>query len=97
MQSVSWQIEIARLAGGIQVCQGKSDSAQLVSGYPAGVVALIEPPQSSMAKRMKRSGVRPRGPGLLEAAADTTPLVGMLLLERHNLNIEGVALTLWVR
>ena len=54
MQSVSWQIEIARLAGGIQVCQGESDSVQLVGGYPAGVVALIEPPQPSMAKRTDR-------------------------------------------
>ena len=51
MQSVSWQIEIARLAGGIQVCQGESDSVQLVGGYPNGVVSLIEPPQPSMAKR----------------------------------------------
>ncbi len=51
MQSVSWQIEIARLAGGIQVRQGESDSVQLVGGYLAGVVSLIEPPQPSMAKR----------------------------------------------
>ena len=32
MQSVPWQIEIARLAGGIQVCQGEGDSFQLVGG-----------------------------------------------------------------
>ncbi len=51
MQSVSRQIEIARLAGNIQVCQGESDSVQLVGGYPAGVVSLMEPPQPSMAKR----------------------------------------------
>ena len=51
MQSVSWQIKIARLAGGIQIRQGESDSAQLVGCYPAGVVSLIEPPQPSMAKR----------------------------------------------
>ena len=51
MKSVSWQIEIARLAGGIQVCQGESDSVQLVCGYSAGVVSLKEPPQPSMAKR----------------------------------------------
>ena len=44
MQSVSRQIEIARLVSGIQVCQDEGDSVQLVGGNPAGVVSLIEPP-----------------------------------------------------
>ena len=51
MQSVSREIEIARLIGSIQVRQGEGDSVQLVGGYPAGVVSLIEPPQPSMAER----------------------------------------------
>ena len=59
MQSVSWQIKIARLAGGIQVCQGESDSVQLVGGYPAGVVSPKEPPQPSMAKRTDHALIIP--------------------------------------
>ena len=59
MQSVSGQIEIARLAGGIQVCQGESDPVQQVGRYPAGVVSLIEPPQPSMAKRTDHEQIIP--------------------------------------
>ena len=51
MQSVSRQIEIARLAGCIHVCQSEGDSVQLVGGYLPGVVSLIESLQASMAKR----------------------------------------------
>ena len=51
MQSVSRQVEIARLTGSIQVCQSEGDSVQLVGGYSPGVVSLIKPPQPSMAKR----------------------------------------------
>ena len=59
MQSVSRQVEIARLAGGIKVCQGESDAVQLVGGYPGGVVSLIEPPQTSMAKRTDHGTIIP--------------------------------------
>ena len=59
MQSVSRQIEIARLAGDIQVCQGESNSVQLVGRHPAGVVSLIEPPQPSMAKRTDHEPIIP--------------------------------------
>lgn len=44
MQSLPRQINIARLAGGIEVCQGESDPVQQVCVYPAGVVPLMEPP-----------------------------------------------------
>lgn len=59
MQSVSWQIEIARLAGSIQVCQGESDSVQLVGGYSAGVVSLIESSQPSMSERTDHESIVP--------------------------------------
>ncbi len=59
MQSVSRQIEIARLAGCIQVCQSEGDSVQLVGGYPAGVASLIESLQSSMAKRSNHDKIIP--------------------------------------
>ena len=51
MQSVPRQIKVARLVGDIEVRQGESNPIQLVGTYPAGVASLIEPPQSSMAKR----------------------------------------------
>ena len=60
MQSVSRQIEIARLAGCIQVCQSEGDSVQLVGGYPAGVASLIESLQFSMAKRSNQDKSVPR-------------------------------------
>ena len=59
MQSVSRQVKVARLAGGIQVRQGESDSVQLVCCYPAGVVSLIEPSQPSMAKRTNHGLIIP--------------------------------------
>ena len=59
MQSVSRQIEIARLAGCIQVCQSEGDSVRLVGGDPAGVASLIESLHSSMAKRSNHDKIIP--------------------------------------
>ena len=70
VQSVSRQIEIARLASGIQVCQGKSDSFHLVCGYPAGVVSHIEPPQPSMAKRTDHGLIIPCAGTVINGSAN---------------------------
>ena len=59
MQSVPWHVEIAGLAGGIQVCKGEGDSVQLVGGNPPGVVSFKEPPQSPMAKRTDHGPIIP--------------------------------------
>ena len=59
MQSVPRQIKFARLCGYIEIRQGESNPIQLVGTYPAGVASLIEPPQSSMAKRTDHREIIP--------------------------------------
>ena len=70
MQSVSRQIEVARIAGCIQVCQSEGDSVQLVGGYPAGVASLIKSLQSSMAKRSNHDKTIPRAGTAINRISD---------------------------
>ena len=67
MKSVSRNVEIARFAGGVQVSKGESNAVQLVGGYSAVVVSLVEPPQPSMAKRTDHGVIIPRAGTVISA------------------------------
>ena len=101
MQSVSWEVEVARFAGSIQVRQREGDSVQLVGGYPPRVVSLVEPSQPSMAKRTDHEVIIPRtgtvikgfdggGGGIRTRTASHMLLRHARLPFRHSLDVSMV-------
>ena len=59
MEPVSRQVKVRGLASSIEIRQSKGDSFRLISTYPAGVAALIQPLETSMSKRPNRKTTVP--------------------------------------